>query len=334
VSRACKCPALVLVFIAFVITPPAGAQPIRPVEFAASDRFSEGPVFDYDANFFFSHGDSVTRIASDGSRSVWARAQGVNGHKVLPDGTHLLCTTGAVLHLGPRGETLGTASAECNGAPLRAPNDLTLDRQGGFYFTDPGGSREAPIGTVHYVDSNGKTHLAAGGMRVPNGLVLSLDGKTLYVAETVPNRIVKFAVSPGGKLGTLEEFAVLPSRSGHQAEPDGLAIDASGNIYVAHLGMEAIQVVSPEGILRTSLPAGNYDASNLVFGGPRLNQLFITGSIGHRSKAPGRVFRLDLSNVVGVSSLLPRAIAAWRGLRTEAVDSGGPSVTRQSWVHR
>jgi gluconolactonase len=314
VSKARKNLTLALTLFPILTAPPAGAQQIRPVEFASSEQFSEGPVFDYDGNFFFSHGDSVTRIAPGGSQSIWARAPGVNGHKVLPDGTHLLCTTGAVLHLSPRGDLLGTASSECNGAPLRAPNDLTLDRQGGFYFTDPGGSREAPIGTVHYVDSGGKTHLTAGDMRVPNGLVLSLDGKTLYVAETVPNRIVKFSVSPGGKLGGLEEFAALPSRPGHQAEPDGLAIDASGNLYVAHLGMEAIQVISPEGALRMSLPAGNYDASNLVFGGPGLKQLYISGSIGHRSKAPGRVFRLDLPQVVGVSSLLPRAMALQRGL--------------------
>jgi gluconolactonase len=287
---------------------PAGhaQQPSQPVEFASSETFSEGPVFDYDGNLFFSHANFVARITPDGSRSVWAQAPVTNGHKVLPDGTHLLCSTGAVLHLSPRGEILGKASSACDGAPLRAPNDLTLDRQGGFYFTDPGGSREAPIGTVHYVDSSGTTHLAAGGMRVPNGLVLSLDGKTLYVAETVPNRIVKFPVLPEGKLGSLDVFVVLPSRAGHQAEPDGLAIDVKGNVYVAHLGMGAVQVLAPDGSLLRSLPAGNYDATNLAFGGPRLDQLYITGSIGHRSKTPGRVFRLDLADVTGVSSLLTK----------------------------
>jgi gluconolactonase len=287
---------------------PAGhaQESAQPVEFASSETFSEGPVFDYDGNFFFSHASFVTRITPDGFRSVWTQAPTTNGHKVLPDGTHLLCSTAVVLHLNPRGEILGKASAECEGAPLRAPNDLTLDRQGGFYFTDPSGSREVPIGTVHYVDKNGTTHLAAGGMRVPNGLVLSPDGKTLYVSETVPNRIVKFPVLSAGKLGDLEAFAALPSRAAHQAEPDGLAIDTAGNVYVAHLGTETVRVLSPDGSLLRSLPAGNYDASNLVFGGPRLDQLYVTGAIGHRSKAPGRVFRLDLAGVKGVSSLVPR----------------------------
>ena len=151
-----------------------------------------------------------------------------------------------------------------------------------------------------------KTHLVAGGMWVPNGLVLNGDGTILYVAETVPNRIVKFRVEPDGMLGPLEVFADLPSREGHQAEPDGLALDVEGNLYVAHLGMEAVQVLNPSGELIRTLPAGNYDASNLVFGGPDGKVLYVTGAIGHRSRAPGHVYRLNLPGVQGISSLLPK----------------------------
>jgi gluconolactonase len=101
-------------------------------------------------------------------------------------------------------------------------------------------------------------------------------------------------------------FADLPSKEGVEAEPDGLAIDSEGNLYVAHLGVGAVEVLDPQGNLLRSLPAGNYDASNLVFGGPQLDRLFITGSIGHRSNTAGRVYRLDLEGVRGVSPLLPR----------------------------
>jgi len=286
----------------------ASAQQPRPEEFARSDEFSEGPVFDYQGNFFFTHGKFVSRVTPEGKQTIWAETSGANGHKVLPDGTHLLCVPGdrAVLHLDAGGQVLRKASSECNGQPLRAPNDLTLDHKGGFYFTDPGGSRTAPIGTVHYVDKIGKTNLVAGGMWVPNGLVLNGDGTILYVAETMPNRIVKFGVEPDGMLGPMEVFADLPSRKGHQAEPDGLALDVEGNLYVAHLGMEAVQVLSPSGKLIRTLPAGNYDASNLVFGGPGGKDLYITGAIGHRSRAPGRVYRLNLPGVKGISSLAPK----------------------------
>ncbi len=137
-------------------------------------------------------------------------------------------------------------------------------------------------------------------------MVLSQDGRTLYVAETVLNRIVKFAVDATGALGTLEVVADLPSRDGHQAVPDGMAIDSEGNLYVAHLGTSTVRVLSPSGELLRSLPAGNYDASNLVFGGENLDELYITGSTGHRSNTPGRVYRLTLAGVTGVSSLRPR----------------------------
>lgn len=289
-------------------SPPSPQAAQEAVEVARTDEFSEGPVFDYDGNLFFTHGRFVTRIDAGGNSKIWIETSGANGHKVLPDGTHLLCVPGdrAVLRIDVAGNPLGAASDQCDGKPLRAPNDLTLDAHGGFYFTDPGGSREAPIGTIHYVDSAGLTHLAAGGMRVPNGLVLSLDGKTLYVAETVPNRIVKFPVLEPGKLGRLETFAQLPHRDGHQAEPDGMAIDSDGNLYVAHLGTNSVKVLGPRGTIIHELPTPNYDTSNLVFGGPEMNQLYVTGSMGHRSNTPGRVYRLDLGAVRGRSPLRPR----------------------------
>lgn len=279
-----------------------------PTEFVRTAEFSEGPVFDYDGNFFFTHDRFVTRVAPDGTRGIWAETTGANGHKILPDGNHLLCVPGdrSVVLLDPSGAVIRTASNECEGVPLRAPNDLTLDGRGGFYFTDPGGSRDRPVGTVHYVDAAGKTQLVAGGMWVPNGLVLSADGATLYVAETLPNRIVKFRVDSTGMLGALEFVANLPPRTGHQPEPDGMALDRDGNLYVAHLGTSSVRVLSPGGELIRSIPAGNYDVSNLVFGGKNLDELYVTGSTGHRSSTPGRVYRLALPGVTGLPSLRPR----------------------------
>ena len=142
--------------------------------------------------------------------------------------------------------------------------------------------------------------MSAGGMRVPNGLVLAPDGRILYVAETVPNRILSFPVISPGRLGPVSVFATLPAREGHQAEPDGLAVDTKGNLYVAHLGTSMVRVFDKSGKAYRDLPGGNYDVSNLVFGGPKRNRLFITGSVGHRSNTEGRVFRLELPGVTGL----------------------------------
>jgi gluconolactonase len=278
-------------------------QAQEPVEVARAPTFTEGPVFDRQGNLFFSHNQGIARLSPDGSLAAWISDEtaGFNGHKILPDGTHLVCASkkSAVWRMDAAGERIVIASSESEGKPLRAPNDLALDGHGGFYFTDPGGSREAPIGSVHYVGPDGKTVQCAGGMRVPNGLVIGAAGKALYVAETVPNRILQFPILAPGRLGPMRIFASLPARQGHEAAPDGLALDEKGNLYVAHLGTGHVLVLDPSGRLTRTLPGGNYDVSNLVFGGPGLSQLFITGSIGPRRDTEGRVFRLDLEGVRG-----------------------------------
>ena len=251
-------------------------------------HYCEGVVFDHDGNGYTSHGDRITKFSPDGAQvSVWAVTGAPNGHKVLADGTHLVCDASrhAVLHLTADGQPLDHAASACGGRPLRGPNDLTLDPRGGFYFTDPGGSgRETPIGTVHYVDPQGECHLVAEGLAFPNGIVLRPDGKTLLVAESQKNRVLAYPVQSPGKLGPMKVFAELPQKQGDQIDnqPDGMCLDAAGNLYVAHYGMRQVQVLDPRGKLIRRYPGGNLTTSNVAFGGPRGDQLYVTGGLGRR----------------------------------------------------
>jgi gluconolactonase len=275
----------------------------EPVEVARSKTFTEGPVFDRQGNLYFSHREGIYKLSPGGELIEWIHdaSAGFNGHKILPDGTHIVCASNksAIWHLDANGKYLGDASRECDGKPLKEPNDITLDSYGGFYFTDPAGSRKDPVGCVYYVDRSGKTSRAAGGMMVPNGLVINRSATFLYVSETTPNRVLRFRITAPGKFGPMEVFAKLPSREGHEAVPDGMAMDTDDNLYVAHLGTSHVLVLNPEGKLVRTLPGGNYDVSNLAFGGKNLDQLFITGSVGYRKNTEGRVFRLALKGVKG-----------------------------------
>src|SRR5687768_9698189 len=106
-------------------------------------NYCEGVVFDHQGFGYISHGRVITRFTADGKHKGWAVTGAPNGHKVLADGTHLVCDASqhAVLRLDAEGNILGKASAQCGGKPLRGPNDLSLDTANrGFYFTDPGGS--------------------------------------------------------------------------------------------------------------------------------------------------------------------------------------------------
>ena len=281
------------------VSPPAKgamlpeADSIQPVEIVRTDDYSEGVVIDYDGNIYFSHEKVITVVTPEGEDRVWAETGQPNGHKILADGTHLVCDAShhAVLHLDAEGNMMEPASKECDGKPLRGPNDLTLDPEGGFYFTDPGGSGISdPIGTVHYVDPSGKTHLVTGGLAFPNGIVLTADRQRLLVAESQKNRILLYEVLSPGKVGPMQVFADLPTKEGEQIDnqPDGICLDAAGNLYVAHYGMRQVQVLDPDGKLIRRYPGGNLTTSNCAFGGPDLDQLYVTGG------KPGALFRLDL----------------------------------------
>jgi gluconolactonase len=281
---------------------------VKPVKIAEVPGYCEGIVFDRAGVGYISdtqHGKIYT-VARDGRTAVWAETAAPNGHKVLADGTHLVCDTGAVRLLGADGKKIRDAAAECDGKPLRAPNDLTIDPKGGFYFTDPGGSDvKNPIGTVHYVDPQGKVHLVARGLAFPNGIVLRPDGRTLLVGESGYNRILAFPVTAPGTVEAQKVFATLPSKQGDQIDnaPDGMALDEDGNLFVAHYGMHTVQVLSPTGQLLRSYPGGNLTTSNVAFGGPAMDQLYITGALADEKTSKGALWRLDLKGVRGLKLL-------------------------------
>lgn len=286
------------------------SKDVKPVEVVRVPEYCEGIVFDHAGNGFISHGKHITRVSPDGKASIWAETGAPNGHKVLADGTHLVCDASrhAVLHLDANGKIIGKASAECNGKPLRGPNDLSLDPKGGFYFTDPGGSDDRKlIGTVHYVDPQGKTHLVAEGLAFPNGIVLRPGGKELLVAESRRNRVLAYEVSSPGKVGPMKVFADLPSKQGDQIDnqPDGMCLDEAGNLYVAHYGMKQVQVLSPDGKLIRRYPGGNMTTSNVAFSGPNMDQLYVTGALAAEQGSQGALFRLDLKGVRGLV-ILPK----------------------------
>lgn len=295
---------LVTVFHAASLTN-AGELPkstdVETVHMFTVPNYCEGVVFDHESRGYVSWGKTVTQFTLDGKHNAWVETGAPNGHKVLADGMHLVCDAHrhAVMRLSPSGKILKPVSSECDGKPLRAPNDLSLDvANGGFYFTDPGGSDDKNlIGTVHYVDKAGKTHLVDDGLAFPNGIVLTPDGKRLLVAESQKNRILAYEVKGPGKVGKRNVFADLPKKDTSKGQidnqPDGMCLDVAGNLYIAHYGMRQVQVLDPQGNLIRRYDGGNLTTSNVAFGGPNMDQLFITGGLG-AEEGEGGLFRIDL----------------------------------------
>jgi len=278
---------------------------VRPVEVARVPTYTEGVVVDHDGNLYVSHADQISRITPDGRVTAWARMPSPNGHKILADGTHLVCDrTGGVYHLSASGEVLRQIGARLGGG-----NDICLDpASGGFYYTSPYGAGEQPIGNLYYVDSAGQVHPATGKLWYPNGLVLRPGGKTLVVGESLKNRVIEFPVLAPGKLGPFRVLAGLPKQgqSDPAAKPDGMALDLAGNLYVAHYGTGRIRVLDPKGALIASLPGVGTFTSNVAFAGSAMDHLYITGSAGPTEQSTGLLMRLDLPWVKGLRVLPAR----------------------------
>jgi gluconolactonase len=280
------------------------SEAVKPVEVLQVPSYSEGVTFDAEGNVYLSHGKSITRRKPDGTSEIWVETGAPDGHKVMADGSHLVCDDhGAVFHLDARGKVIRKLT-EADGVPLNAPNDLTLDPKGGFYFTDSH-TAEKPEGTVVYVDPQWHSHVVAGGLWYSNGIVLRPDGKTLLVGESKRNHILEYPVLSLGKLGKPKEFAALPTKGAGQIDnqPDGMCLDTEGNVYVAHYGMGRVQVLDPRGKLIRSYATGLLTTSNVAFGGPQMDQLYVTGAIGEEGKSAGGLHRLDLPGVRGLQIL-------------------------------
>ncbi len=114
------------------------------------------------------------------------------------------------------------------GRPLNSPNDLIVDAQGGIWFTDPAFLEAAKQRDqqVLYIAPDGTLARVAGGLRTPNGLAFSRDGRYLVVAEFFAGRLTRFEITGPGEVGEGRVIARVPT-------PDGMCVDDDGLLYVA-----------------------------------------------------------------------------------------------------
>lgn len=157
-------------------------------------------------------------------------------------------------------------------------NDLIVAKNGNLYLTAPDGLDKPskiylirPSGQKVVVDSGGVTT----GLKVANGLALTPDQQQLYVAESASHWLWIYQVLPNGLLANKQRYGWLHvPDTAENAWPDGLKCDRAGRVYVAtRLG---IQVLDPTGRVNAILPLPTEYPSNLCFGGPNFDVLYVT----------------------------------------------------------
>lgn len=275
-------------------------------------RFPEGPIAMPDGSIVLVEIErgTLTRVQPDGSKEVIAEpGGGPNGAAIGPDGACYICNNGgfnwsydaasggmrpvgqADDYVTGRIERIDMATGQvdrlydnCDGNRLSGPNDIVFDRQGNMWFTDLGKARERDLdrGAIYWAKPDGsQIKEVIQPFTTPNGIGLSPDEKTLYVAETEGGRLFAFDIVGDGEVKllpypeSLNGGRYITSDTGMRRY-DSLAVEAGGNVCVATLFTGGITVAGPDGGTVEFVETGDGYTTNICFGGENLQKAFIT----------------------------------------------------------
>jgi len=244
-------------------------------------KFTEGPAQGPDGKIYFNDIPNERTMVFDPvseKTTVYRESSGrANGLYWTPADALLACEGGnrRLTRTDADGNIVVLAD-KFDGKKLNSPNDLVQDEVGGIYFTDPrygkSDDMEMEIEGVYYFSRRKKLTRIIDDAGKPNGVILSNDHKTLYVADTVNKKIYAYDVTGEGTIDNKREFAQIGS--------DGLTIDERGNLYATWQG--SVWIFSPDGkeLAQIKCPEG---PANCTLGGPNGNTLYITARTGFYS---------------------------------------------------
>ncbi|MDP7390301.1 MAG: SMP-30/gluconolactonase/LRE family protein [Alphaproteobacteria bacterium] len=275
-------------------------------------RFPEGPIAMPDGSIILVEIEAgrLTRVLPDGAKEVVAEpGGGPNGAAMGPDGACYVCNnggfnwaydeepgsirpvgqaddyvTGRIERIDIETGKIETLYDNCNGNRLSGPNDIVFDRKGNMWFTDLGKARARDLdrGAIYWAKPDGsEIREVIQPFTTPNGIGLSPDEKTLYVAETEGGRLFAYDIVSNGEVEllpypkSLNGGRYITSDTGMRRF-DSLAVEDCGNVCVATLFTGGITVASPDGGTAEFVETGDGYTTNICFGGENLQKAYIT----------------------------------------------------------
>ncbi|MBY0459485.1 MAG: SMP-30/gluconolactonase/LRE family protein, partial [Gemmataceae bacterium] len=186
---------------------------------------------------------------------------GANGLTFDKDGHLILCQHGDRRVVRLKDGKFETLADKYQGKRFNSPNDLVFAKNGDLYFTDPpyglpkrmeDPAKELDFQGVYRLSPKGEVTLLTKEMTRPNGIALSPDEKTLYVANSDPDKAIwmAFPINADGTLGKgkqLYDATADVKASPNKGLPDGMKVDAKGHIFAT--AVNGVYVFSPDGTL-------------------------------------------------------------------------------------
>ena len=236
------------------------------------NKGTEGPTADVAGNLYFSEGGAnrIHKVTPDGKVSLFVEdAGGCDGMMVGPENKLYVCApkTNSIVTFDLSDPSKKTTIT--SGMP--SVNDLVVTRKGAVYATDHKNKQ------VWYIPPGGEKRVVDTGLQFPNGVILTPDQTQLIVADMNGPGLYIFTIKEDGSLTNkaLYFYCQIPVNKSTSGA-DGLAMDTKGNLYVAtHLGL---QVFDQAGRVTSIIPGpvpGKHP-SNVDFGGPNNEYLYIT----------------------------------------------------------
>ncbi|HUZ53184.1 MAG TPA: SMP-30/gluconolactonase/LRE family protein [Streptosporangiaceae bacterium] len=255
----------------------------EPVDVPAAE-LGEGPCWDAATQSLFwvdIPAERVHRLGAGGVHSSWDVGRPAGAVVPRAGGGLVVAAGSGFLSLDPlTGDVAEIAAAP--GLPDTRMNDGKCDRAGRFYAGTMAADESPGKGSLYRLDTDGTVTEIFTGLGISNGLGWSPDDQLMYYIDSLDYRVDVLDYDPAtGQLGERRPFATLGSG---EVMPDGLAVDSQGGVWVAVWGGGVIQRYDAAGRLTSvvRLPAAN--VTSCAFGGPDLDQLFVTTAAG-----PGRL---------------------------------------------
>jgi sugar lactone lactonase YvrE len=160
--------------------------------------------------------------------------------------------------------------------PGQRMNDGACDAAGRFWAGTMCMQERPGLGSLYRLDPDGTTHTMLGGVGISNGIDWSLDGSRMYYVDSLAQRIDCFDFDPAaGTIANRRTFAAIDAADG---SPDGLTVDAEGAVWLALWGGSSLRRYLPDGTLDGVLHLPVTHPTTCAFGGPALDELYITSA--------------------------------------------------------
>jgi len=265
----------------------SSSEPIRELAtgYGGTIGPAEGPVWWADGHYLLFNDINTARRMKymPGSSPTVAMEKTNEANGMTRDQQGRLVSAEHLTRRVTRYESDGSLTVIANsfqGKRLLRPNDVIVKSDGSIYFTDPGGNAapeqwDVTISGVYRVSPDlGSMSLIIDDMVRPNGLAFSPDENTLYVADTRRRLVRAYQMQANGTIAKETSRVFVDLGGTEPGVPDGIKVDAEGNVYSG--GSGGLYIIDPKGKKLGRIVHGQAATTNVAFGGDDWKTLYFT----------------------------------------------------------